>query len=91
MKIINKERIGLEFDRGSSRKIKKTKAKDKKIVRVVEEIKKAEVKMLKRDEQQIEEELVLKEEKVYIPKNKELRMEIIWLHHDVPAVIHREE
>ena len=51
MKIINKERIGLEFDRGSSRKIKKTKAKDKKIVRVVEEIKKAEVKMLKRDEQ----------------------------------------
>ena len=50
MKIINERRIGLEFDGGSSRKIKKTKAKDKKIVRVVEEIKKAEVKMLKRDE-----------------------------------------
>jgi len=28
----------------------------------------------------------LKEEKVYIPKNKELRVEIIWLYYDVPAV-----
>jgi len=70
MKIINEGRIGLEFDGGSSRKIKKTKAKDKKIVRVVEEIEKAEVKILKRDKWQIEEKLVLKEEKVYIPKNK---------------------
>ncbi len=48
MKIINKERIGLEFDRGSSRKIKKTKDKRQEIVRVVEEIKKAEVKMTKK-------------------------------------------
>jgi len=28
---------------------------------------------------------VLKERKIYIPKNEELRVEIIWLHHDVPA------
>ena len=27
--------------------------------------------------------MVLKERKVYIPKNKELRLEIIWLHHDI--------
>jgi len=33
----------------------------------------------------MEGDLVLKEEKVYIPKDEELRMEIIWLHHDVPA------
>jgi len=33
---------------------------------------------------------VLKEEKVYVPKNKELRAEVIQLHHDVPAVGHRE-
>ena len=27
-------------------------------------------------------DLVLKEEKVYVPKNEALKMEIIWLHHD---------
>jgi len=30
----------------------------------------------------------LKEEKVYVPKNEELRVEIIWWHHDVPAAEH---
>jgi len=34
--------------------------------------------------------LVLKEEKVYVLKDEELRMEIIWLHHDVPIAGHRE-
>jgi len=29
--------------------------------------------------------LVLKEGKVYVPKDEELRAEIIWWHHDVPA------
>jgi len=33
--------------------------------------------------------LVLKEEKVYVPKNEELRAEIIWLYHDVPVAGHR--
>ena len=32
--------------------------------------------------------MVLKEGKVYIPKNEKLRTEIIQLHHDVPAVEH---
>ena len=32
---------------------------------------------------QIEEDLVLKEEKVYVPKNKELRVEIIQLYHNI--------
>jgi len=31
---------------------------------------------------------VLKEEKVYVPKNEKLRAEVIWLHHDVPAAGH---
>jgi len=31
---------------------------------------------------------VLKEGKVYVPKDKELRVEVIWLHYDVPAVGH---
>jgi len=33
--------------------------------------------------------LVLKEGKVYVPKNVELGAEIIWLHHDVPAAGYR--
>ena len=31
---------------------------------------------------------MLKEEKVYVPKDEELRVEVIWLHHDVPAAGH---
>jgi len=37
----------------------------------------------------MEGELVLKEEKIYIPKDGELRVEIIQLHHDILVVGHR--
>ena len=30
----------------------------------------------------------MKEEKVYVPKDEELRVEIIWWHHDVPVAGH---
>jgi len=30
----------------------------------------------------------LKKGKVYVPKNEKLRVEVIWLHHDVPAAGH---
>jgi len=70
-------------------KIKKVRSKDEDIVRVVEEMKKVGVKKLRGDEWKLEEDLVLKEGKVYVPKNEELRMEVIWLHHDVPAAGHR--
>ena len=66
-------------------KIKKVRSKDEDVVRVVEEMKKVGVRKLCSSEWQIEEELVLKEEKVYVPKNEELRAEMIWLHHNVPA------
>jgi len=36
----------------------------------------------------MEGELVLKEGKVYMPKDEELRTEIIQLHHDVPIAEH---
>jgi len=57
--------------------IKKAKSKDEYIVRVVEEMKRAKVKELQGNEWQIEGELVLKEEKVYMLKDEELRAEII--------------
>jgi len=37
----------------------------------------------------MEGDLVLKEGKLYVPKDKELRVEIIWLHHNVLAAGHR--
>ena len=31
---------------------------------------------------------MLKEGKIYVPKDRELRAEIIWLHHDIPVAGH---
>ena len=58
-------------------KIKKIRDKDEKIVKVVEEMKKVEIREIRGEEWQLEEDLVLKERKVYIPKDEELRVEII--------------
>ena len=38
----------------------------------------------------MEGDLVLNEEKVYVLKNKELRVEIIKLYHNIPVVGHRK-
>ena len=54
-------------------------------------MKKTEVKILRNEEWQIEKDLVLKEEKVYVPKDEKLRLEIIWLHHNTPIAEHREQ
>ena len=70
-------------------KIKKAKDKDEEIVRVIEEMKKVEIRTLKGKEWQLEGDLVLKEGKVYVPKDEELRVEIIWLYHDVLVAGHR--
>ena len=71
-----------------SGKIKNTRGKDKEVVKVLEKMKKAEVKNLKGDEQNIEEDLVLKERNVYVLKDEELRLEVIWLHYDILVVGH---
>ena len=49
-------------------------------------MKKVEVKVLRNDEQQIENDLVLKEGKIYVLRNEKLRLEIIWLHHNILIV-----
>ena len=54
----------------------------------VEEMKKAGVEELRGNKWKIEGELVLKEGKVYVPKDEELRAEVIRLHHDVLAAGH---
>ena len=65
-------------------KIRKSEAKDDKVIKAVEEMKKAGVKMLRDEEWREENELMLKEGKVYVPKDKALRVEIIRLHHNMP-------
>jgi len=57
--------------------MKRARGKDKEVVKVVEEIKKMGVRNLRGDKWEIEEDLVLKEEKIYILKDKELRLEVI--------------
>jgi len=52
-------------------------------------MKKAKIKELQENEWQIEGDLVLKKGKVYIPKDKELRIEIIQWYHNVLAVRHK--
>jgi len=58
-------------------KIKKVRSKDKDVIRVVEEMKRTRVKELWGNKWQLEGELVLKKGKVYIPKDEELRTEVI--------------
>jgi len=71
------------------KKIKEVRDKDEEVIKAVEEMKKAGVKMLRNEEWQVEEGLVLKEGKVYVPKDEKLRVEIIRLHHDTPIAGHR--
>jgi len=71
-------------------RIKRARSRDGDVIRIVEEMKKAKVKNLQGNEWQMERGLVLKEGKMYVPKDEELRVEIICMHHDVPAAGHRE-
>ena len=57
-------------------RIKKAQEGDKKVVKAVEELKKAGVKTLRDEEWEIEDGIVLKEERIYVPE-EELRGEVI--------------
>ena len=62
--------------------VRKSKVKNNKVVKAVEEMKRAGVKMLRDEEQREIKGVMYKEENVYIPKDDKLRTEIIRLHHD---------
>ena len=66
-------------------KVRKSKVKDNEVVKAVEEMKQARVKMLRDKEWRKEDSIMYKEEKVYVPKDDILRAEIIRLHHDTPV------
>jgi len=71
------------------KKVKQSKVKDDKVVKAVEEMKQEGVKMLRDKEWREVDSVMYKEEKVYVPRDDELRMEIIRLHHDMPVGGHR--
>ena len=71
-------------------KVKQSKVKDNKVIKVVKEMKQAGVKMLKDEEWREVDGIMYKEEKIYILKNEKLRAEIIWLHYDMPVGRHGE-
>jgi len=66
-------------------KVRKSKVKDNEVVKAVEEMKQARVKMLRDEEWRKEDSIMYEEEKVYVPKDDILRAEIIRLHHDTPV------
>ena len=70
-------------------KVRKCEAKDNEVIKAVEEMKRAGVKMLRDEEWHQEDSLILKEGKVYVPKNEQLRAEVIKLHHDISVGGHR--
>jgi len=58
-------------------KIRKSEAKDDKVIRAIEEMKRVGVKMLRDKEWRKENELILRDGKVYVPKDEKLRAEVI--------------
>ena len=70
-------------------KVRKSKVKDNEVVKAVEEIKQAGVKMLRDEEWQEKDRLILRNRKIYVLKNKKLRAEIIWLYHNILVGGHR--
>jgi len=72
-------------------KVRKCEARDDEVVKAVEEMKQAGVKMLRDEEWRQEDGLMLKEGKVYVPKDNKLRAEVIRLHHDTSVRGHKEQ
>ena len=68
--------------------IRKSKVKDDKVVKAVEEMKQAGVKMLRDEKQREVNGVMYKEGKVYVPKDDKLRAEIIRLYHNTPIGEH---
>ena len=65
--------------------VRKLKVKDDEVVKAVEEMKWAGVKILRDEEWREVDSVMYKEGKVYVPKDDKLRAEIIRLHHDMPV------
>jgi len=72
------------------KEVRKTKVKDNKVVKAVEKMKRARMKILRDEEWREVDNVMYKEGKVYVPKDDKLRAEIIRLHYDMPVEDHGE-
>ena len=63
-------------------RIRKMQKGNEKVVEAIEKLKKSRVKLLKDEEQSVEEELVIKENRIYILEGS-LKVEVIKLHYDI--------
>ena len=66
-------------------KIRQLRVRDDEVVKAVEKMKQAGVKMLRDEEWREVDGIMYKKGKVYVPKDDILRAEIIRLHHDTPV------
>jgi len=66
-------------------KIRQLRVRDDEVVKAVEKMKQAGVKMLRDEEWRKVDGIIYKKGKVYVPKDNILRAEIIRLHHDTPV------
>ena len=69
--------------------VRKSKVKDNEVIKAIEEIKQARVKVLRDEEQRKIDRIMYKEGKIYVPKDEKLRAEIVRLYHDMPIEGHR--
>ena len=69
-------------------KIKQSRVRDNKVVKAVEEMKRAGVKVLRNKEWRNIDSVIYKERKIYVPKDEVLRAEIIRLYHNTPVEGH---
>ena len=69
-------------------KVRQSKVKDNKVIKVIKEMKRVGVKMLRDKEWREIDGVIYKEKKVYVPKDNILRVEIIRLHHNMLAGEH---
>ena len=65
-------------------KVKHSRVKDNKMIKAMEEIKQTRVKMLRNGKQKEINGIIYKKRKVYVPKNKKSRVEIIRLCYNIP-------
>jgi hypothetical protein len=69
-------------------RVHRSKEMDELVVKAVEELKRSPTKRLQSEEWSEEQGLILFRGKVYVPKEVQLRQEIVRLHHDLPIVGH---
>ena len=70
-------------------RIRKAQEGDEKVVKAVKELKKTGIKALRDEEWEVEDGIVIKEGRIYVPE-RDLRRKIIQLHHDTPVGGHGE-